>query len=73
MKADDIQNYIQERNELTAAIVKGIMKAVAEKIRDLPDEAMHEFGEVVFNSGSDVAEAIMEIMAAEIAEDFGEY
>ena len=60
-----LEQYLVERNNLSLSIAKGIIKTIAANLKKLPEEALEEMGATIRDSSNEIAEAILDIMAAE--------
>jgi len=65
MDPAQLEQYLVERNNLSLTIAKGIIKTISSNLKKLPEEAVEELGATVRDASNDIAEAILDIMAAE--------
>lgn len=68
MEASKLEQYMTERNQLSATIAKSIIKAIASHVKELPEEALEDLGSAIHAASGDVSDCIFEILAEDQCE-----
>ncbi len=65
METAQLEEYLVERNTLSLTISKGIIKTISAQLKKLPEEALEEMGATIRDASNEIAESILDILAAE--------